>query len=268
MTDAWSGVSASRSVSLAFFGTPNIERVTMYTQKVTDKTSKFKSKAAAKRAGYKTNDELELNSRVLLPDAQAVEVKGVHFYSLDDTRDGISVAEGKRRKLKLKPEASPRGQSRFYTGRYWVRYPIYLLDDFSPMQKRRLKAPEKIDLLLAIWTVNRAAKRLRDLASSHYIGGRHGFAGHSSSRKSRLYRLKEIGIVQAYEDGRIICVGIRDEFACFVGEGYYFHSRFVPEGDFPLDEQKLFVDAKQKSKLEARLKDAIYTLETLQPNSV
>lgn len=223
----------------------------------------FKSKAAARRAGYRTLKELGNYSLVPTKNAQPVEIKGEQFYAPESTEPAISVTEGKRRKLKRKPGVLPAGTAGFSTGSGWKTYDLYRLQDFEPVRKRVLKPAVEIDLLLAIWTVNRATKRYRDSATSYYHQNIHGFAGHAKQTKLNLYQLKEVGIRRAYDLGRITCVGIRNDLGCFAGEGYFFHSTFVPGINCSVDEREIFIESKPKSKNEARLKDAVLTLGNL-----
>lgn len=137
---------------------------------------------------------------------------------------------------------------------------------------RRIKsAPAKhVDLLAAIFGVNRSAKRYRDAAQKNYQSGTHGFAGNCKERKEQLYRLKDRGIVEAYRNGRLNAEGVHGVLTVYRGEGYCFHSLLRPVGavlaelEFAANASGcLYVEQKPKSAREPRLKDSIATLEAL-----
>jgi len=67
--------------------------------------------------------------------------------------------------------------------------------------------PQKIDVLAATFTVNRAAKRMRNASQAHYVGRRHGLAGHNRRRKEELYELKDRGIAACVVAGRLKWIG-------------------------------------------------------------
>jgi hypothetical protein len=165
-------------------------------------------------------------------------------------------------------------------------YTIYLWDRaivkkaerrvaFREAQTRRLRAKQaletvrEVDLLAAIFTVNRAAKRQRDAAQKHYQGRRHGFAGSSKQKKQRYYGLKDDGIIAAHQAGRLQCIGQHGGLFLWQGEGYSFHSTVKPAGlelvELPMreGEEHLFVESKPKGVREPRIVDALRTLEAL-----
>jgi hypothetical protein len=133
--------------------------------------------------------------------------------------------------------------------------------------RREYKAePKQCDLLASIFVVNRAAKRHRDAARTHYECDLHGFAGHAKSRKESLYGLKDRGIAAAFEAGRIQAVQIHGGLCLYRGEGYCFHSTLVPIGvDIPrsTDDAPITVEAKPRGSGEPLVRDAWATLEEL-----
>jgi hypothetical protein len=157
----------------------------------------------------------------------------------------------------------------------------------ADLQKRHIKAPGEVDLLSAIFTVNRTAKRFRNTARILYETGQRskqpigmfgrmkatvhtfGLSTHYKDRKERLYYLKDVGIAHAYNQGRITCVGKHGNLAMYKGEGYIFHSTLVPLGveiDQSESDSWITVEAKPKRSKEPRLKDAVCTLEELDEN--
>lgn len=106
-------------------------------------------------------------------------------------------------------------------------------------QKRQRKV-DRLSVLAALFTLNRRAKRCRDLAQSYYEKGMHGFAGDMKREKERIYSLKEQVIHHLVETG--ILVGgkyHRFDFGNWAeileGQGYRFHRPCPPrepgEGD-------------------------------------
>jgi hypothetical protein len=136
-------------------------------------------------------------------------------------------------------------------------------------RKTKLDTLENVDLLVAIFTVNRAAKRQRDLAQKHYRNGMHGFAGSSRKRKEEYYDLKDRGIMSAHQAGQLSCEYRHGNLFLWRGEGYSFHSTLKPTGLEVLEmalndgQQHLFIEAKPKGAKEPRIADAVYTLEGL-----
>jgi len=139
-------------------------------------------------------------------------------------------------------------------------------------------------VLLAVWTLNRRAKRCRDLAQKYYVYGRHGFAGKMREEKERLYYLKSQALHWLVVEGRLQVTG-NHTFAgkhgklwseVLQGGGYIFH-RPCPQSNAPVPTvnasppteenqvgAKLFTDlieAKPKETSEARLEDAYHTVD-------
>lgn len=158
-----------------------------------------------------------------------------------------------------------------YCGRRVGCYGLYSHGQTKPKRQCVRRPPKVIDLLAAIWTVTRTAKRYRDAASKSYKKGKHGMAGQCRRRKEQLYLLKDKGIAEAVHLGRISAVGIHGGFCVYRGEGYCFHSALKPiEFDPPegsVRDDTLTVEAKPKQK-EPRLYDAEHTLSTIKSMQV
>ena len=136
--------------------------------------------------------------------------------------------------------------------------------------RRNRPAPvgKSIDLLAAIWTVTRSAKRYRDAAQAAYQAKAHGFAGVHRRKKEHLYALKDRGIAQAYLDGRIVPEAMVGPLTVYRGEGYCYHSLLQPTSWEPQEEEiaegdPLRVEAKPKTSGEPLLRDAMATLAAL-----
>jgi hypothetical protein len=144
---------------------------------------------------------------------------------------------------------------------YWLRSRVPPL---KPQRTSRTPAP--VDLLAAIFSVNRSAKRHRDAAQTYYRQRMHGFAGRARETKEDLYALKDRGIAQAHNEGRLTYHGRHGGLAIYTGEGYCFHSTLVPEEavEEPSpandDQTPIFVEGKPRGSKEARLCDAQFTL--------
>jgi len=160
---------------------------------------------------------------------------------------------------------------------------VYRVSELKPLRPK--PAAKEIDLLLAIWTINRAAKRMRDLAKNYYLKGVYGLATKRKEQKDHFYDLKDRGIVAAYRQGIIQFVEIVEyengtALAVYQGGGYYFHSFLVPSQILAslfsddadsvaassvvrYEEGELLIEAKPKSKNEGRRIDAIATLQKL-----
>jgi hypothetical protein len=123
------------------------------------------------------------------------------------------------------------------------------------------------DLLSAIFAVNRAAKRQRDAAQSHYLHGQHGFARLAREKKEYYYRLKDQGIKEAHRLGLLAPVRIHGQLAFYLGQGYSFHSALKPKGiELPTVENDapITVDSKPQGSKEPRLCDAIALIEAIE----
>ena len=79
------------------------------------------------------------------------------------------------------------------------------------------RTPENI--LLAIWSVNRAAKRRLDAAEASYSGGLHGFAGHHKSEKDQYYRLKDRGTAWLAHYGHMVAAYRHGQLVVWTGAG-------------------------------------------------
>lgn len=92
---------------------------------------------------------------------------------------------------------------------------------------RREQTPDNI--LLAIWSMNRAVKRRRDAAEATYEGELRGFAGAHQEAKDRCYRLKDIGIAWLAHNGHLATAYRPEQLVVRVGDGY-IHSTLIPHG--------------------------------------
>jgi hypothetical protein len=228
---------------------------------------KFVTKKAARQAGYLPAAEWWTKWALPKRDAIPLLVKGEEFLGPDQVEDVISATDAKRKKLQLKPGTESVGVKSWRAS--WgsrAKCNVYRRSDFTDAMPHRVRPPEQIDLLRAIFVVNKSAKRFRDAASAQYNHRQHGLAKTAKRTKLRLYDLKDRGIAAGYKAGRLEFVGKAHGMALYRGEGYCFHSTLIPVGvEMPAggEQEFLFVESAPRSKNESRLKDAEFTLEAL-----
>lgn len=177
-----------------------------------------------------------------------------------------SISEWKELGKKPKDGQSPRQTKRRYGGG------VIKLFDYRQVRDIRTQArvtPAEIEVspsnvACAGWTVNRAAKRYRDAASSCYQSKFHGFARHNSETKSELYFLKDIAVAWLASNGHLLPERIHGSLCLWVGLGYSFHSTLTIAGVPRTDNAApLLVEAKPRGKGELRLVDAKALLRKL-----
>ncbi len=155
------------------------------------------------------------------------------------------------------------------SGKKSVTYAVYRLDQTVLVQKRTQPRPlvayplTPENVLAAIFSINRSAKRFRDAAQSSYLQGMHGFAKMHRKRKEMLYALKDNGIVHAYRAGFVAADCLHGTLTVYRGGGYCFHSPLRPDDTtFESNSDELvFIESKPRKVSEMRLRDAIATLE-------
>lgn len=194
-----------------------------------------------------------------------------------DAATMLGISEASFRRIAEKHGISPDDEKRRYGGGTYflwsartVRRIARLADSQKAIARKKQEkpAPANVDLLAAIFAVNRAAKRHRDAAQSHYRGRRHGLSGSARQRKEYLYSLKDLGIAAAYQEGRLQFVGTHGALALYAGEGYRFHSGLVPINEssvMMLDEERFFAEAKPRERHEPTQRDATHTLQQRSP---
>lgn len=99
-------------------------------------------------------------------------------------------------------------------------------------EKAKTRLPQLVDVLVALWTLNRRAKRCRDMAAHFYDCRKHGLAGNARDEKEAIYRLKGQALHWLVEDGRLShdgCHMFKSDDGqqlwseVLAGEGYSFH---------------------------------------------
>jgi hypothetical protein len=155
-----------------------------------------------------------------------------------------------------------------YHSRRGTRH-LWRLDQTVAVKPRNL-IPAEIEptaenVLRAVWSVNRAAKRRRDAAQSSYQQAMHGFAGRHREQKEEYYRLKDRGIAWLAHKGHVAPTHRHGQLVVWEGLGYSFHSTLAPqEGPLPeTGEGAAFIEARPRSAKEMRLVDAVALLSGL-----
>lgn len=177
--------------------------------------------------------------------------------------DLLTTKELAERGLKpRKGEAPAKVEEWNYYSRRGVRH-LWRLDQAEPIKRREIAAaalpvtPENV--LVAVWSVNRAAKRRRDAASACYSADAHGFAGHHRERKERYYLLKDRGVAWLAQRGQLTAVHRHGRLVVWEGGGFRFHSTLAPPDhqSLPnLGDDRVAIEAKPRSSREMRLVDA------------
>jgi hypothetical protein len=140
-------------------------------------------------------------------------------------------------------------------------------DEYKTWQERRRpQDPKCCDLLVATFAVNRAAKRWRDASQRYYRSEMKALASSAKKKKESLYNLKDRGICNALQAGRISAIERHAGLCLYEGSGYRFHSTLTPKGiELPERDadRPILIEAKPQGSREPRQMDAIATLEGL-----
>ena len=117
---------------------------------------------------------------------------------------------------------------------------------------------ERLPVLAALFTLNRRAKRCRDLAQTYYRRRMHGLAGEMKREKERIYRLKGQALHYLVQAG-VLTGGVFHRFEggawaeVLRGGGYSFHRPCPPQGDVDVPKLAESVEAKPKQASEPTL---------------
>jgi hypothetical protein len=151
-----------------------------------------------------------------------------------------------------------------------VDYPVFAFEDTEPAPQRRVLPSREIDVLAAVWAVNRRAKRCRDLARNSYSGGRGGAAANFAAEKRDCYDLKGQALHYLREERRLVVVGYH-AFAqpdgthlwaeVLQGEGYTFHRPCANPQNTKSAMVLNEIEAKPHNWKDPKLKDALHTLK-------
>jgi hypothetical protein len=155
-----------------------------------------------------------------------------------------------------------------YRGREGSRQ-LWRIDQAVEIKSRALvptaldKTPENV--LLAVWSVNRASKRRRDAAESAYGNDLHGFAKAHKGSKEHYYDITDRGIAWLAHHGHLSAAYRHGQLVVWVGGGYSFHSTLSPHGAelAAAGDGWVRLEAKPRGLKELRLVDAMALLGSL-----
>jgi hypothetical protein len=144
-------------------------------------------------------------------------------------------------------------------------YDVYREDQVEPKRQIVLVPPKAIDLLAALWAINRRAKRCRDGASRHFKSHTHAFAAALKREKGKLYWLKGQALHYLLAEGQLEIVGHHrfpdgNWAEVLRGSGYTFHRPCADQAASTAEEINE-IEAKPRGSKEPRLKDALHTVE-------
>jgi hypothetical protein len=183
-------------------------------------------------------------------------------------KEAVSRHKWSARGYRIKTGATPHANQSHHVAGRTKKYPVYR-DDQVIGKRRVTECPAvEIPILLAVWALNRSAKRYRDSGQSHYLHANHGLAGHAKNTKENYYDLKAQALEQLLTEGKLTVMGYQlfgeNKYWTEVlqGDGFTFHRPCARPSTQYRDCQVLeTIPAKERSAREPRVKDAIYTVE-------
>lgn len=142
-----------------------------------------------------------------------------------------------------------------------------LAQALAEKEAKKKRQADGLPVLAALFTLNRRAKRCRDMAQGYYQQRMHGLAGEMKNEKERIYRLKGQVLHWMVQEGKLVGGKYhRFEFGNWAevleGEGYRFH-RPCPPPPEASDETKTTesIEAKPKDTKEPTLEIAYEVVE-------
>jgi hypothetical protein len=215
----------------------------------------FKTLKAAREAGFCEREDYHYGGEEII-------VKG-HLL-VRNAKAAVSRTEWSKRGFRVGRDAIPHARCSVYSMNLGhLIYDVYREDQVEP--KRRAAPPKQIDILAAVWVINRRAKRCRDLASTHYATGTHGLTAAVKQEKLELYRMKGQALHYLHSEGRLTIVGYHrfpggNWAEVLHGSAYVFHRPCPAQASGTAAEIEE-IEAKPRRSKEPRLKDARHTVE-------
>jgi len=216
----------------------------------------FTTIKAAKQAGYRTRKKWEYGG-------QEVTVKGRLL--VRHPKAAVSKTEWSKRGYRVLDEAVPHSSRTFaFKSGASYTYDVYRDDQLKPKRTLVVRPPVLINVLAAVWVINRRTKRCRDQASNWYAKGAHSRAASAKEEKEQLNKLKSQALHYLVAEGRLKIVANhrfpdKNWAEVLKGDGYTFHRPCATkEGEAPdlINE----IEAKPRGSKEPRLKDALFTI--------
>ena len=125
----------------------------------------IRTKIAARKAGYIGESKVYEKSFRRIPRRQAkpVVIKGEMFFAEADCERLLNKTDARMLGLRIPDDLEP------VEWRSWKYgyFGLWRESDLVPAVRRAQKPPRAIDLLAAVFSVNRSAKRYRDAAGIH-----------------------------------------------------------------------------------------------------
>jgi hypothetical protein len=223
------------------------------------KITQFASLKAAMAAGFRRPRPHEYGG-------EQIDIKGRRL--VRNAEIAVSRTEWSRRGFYVVRGACPHTTKRARVNGKTLSWDVFRSDQVRQRREHKVAEPNLLPLLLALWAVNRAAKRQRDAARKLHAARAFALASLAKERKKELYWLKSQALHFAILDGMLTVAGYHrfeyDHWAeVLIGDGYSFHRPCKPPPDTSSADSKMLeqIDAKPRCVGEPRLLDAKYTLE-------
>ncbi len=133
-----------------------------------------------------------------------------------------------------------------------------LLEALDEKSKKRERKIDKLSVLTALFTLNRRAKRCRDMAQTSYQKRMHGLAGKMKREKNQIYEIKGQVLEHLVRAGQLTGgefhrFGDGNWAEILEGDGFRFHRPAPPQVKTPNVVQLESIEAKPKSSKEPTL---------------
>lgn len=217
----------------------------------------FVSIREARAVGFRNPREWEYDGELIAVNGQ---------FLVRNAKVALSNSEWQQCGYRVKSGETPHCIRSVPCGRGAKSYPVYRDDQVSPKRPRLEKPSQIIDILAAVWGINRRAKRCRVLTRIHYENGAHGLTRTRKDEMRELYRLKAQALHYLHAEALVTIVGYHrfptgNWAEVMQGGGYSFH-RPCPPQDCATVVEIGEIDAKRREPTEPRLKDAIFTVQS------
>ena len=226
---------------------------------IQDGSKMFKTLKAAREAGFRDVEDRDYGG-------EWIDLKG--HTMVRNTRSAKCEADWRYYRYTVKRQEKPHSYTRIYVrNRLWIDIGLYREDQVRPLRRYWNVPLKEVPILLAVWAINRSAKRYRDFSSKQYSRHNHNFARFGSQTKKKLYHLKDQTLHYLVEEGVLQVKGYHRFDAGWAevlkGEEFTFHRpcrkpEVDNEEDVPQIEE---IEAKTRERGEPKLKDAVFTLE-------
>lgn len=142
-----------------------------------------------------------------------------------------------------------------------------LLAAFEEKAKKEKKLSQKVSVLDALFTLNRRAKRCRDLSQTYYQQRMHGLAGKMKEEKEHIYGLKgqvleHLLLAKRLTGGKYTVFSGGNWAEILEGEGYRFHRPCPPQETTEETVIQDNIEAKPKGSKEPTIKLALEIVES------